>query len=170
MVMAGSKDGLEIGQDLTFQRREWRVQRIVWLFVVAILAAAVMGLIGPGPLSSASAGTPDFRVQYLRFARWQAPQSLVVSVGSQRAGALQVAFNRSFIDSMAVQQVTPQPASEKASPTGFLFTFDATDGTVPADLTFDLQPTSMGTLHGTVSLSASGGQSSSVDITQLVYP
>ncbi|MEA2510189.1 MAG: hypothetical protein QOG21_2271 [Actinomycetota bacterium] len=168
--MTGSKDGLQIGQDLDFQRKEWRVQRIVWLFVVAILVAAVIGLIGPGPLSSTSAGPAGFRVHYLRFARWQAPQSLVVSVGSQRSGTLQLSFNRSFLDSMAVQQVTPQPAGVKVSATGFLFTFDATSGTVPADITFDLQPNSMGTLHGTISLSASGGRTSSVDISQLVYP
>jgi hypothetical protein len=170
MAMTSSKDGLEIGQDLTFQRREWRVQRIVWWFVVAALAPAVLGLIGPGPLSSASSGTTDFQVHYLRFARWQAPQSLIVSVGSHHPGPLQVSFNRSFLGSMAVQEVTPQPSSEKASASGHLFTFDATSGTVPTDLTFDLQPTSMGTLHGTISLLAPGAQSSPVDITQLVYP
>jgi hypothetical protein len=170
MAMTASKNGLEIGQDLTFQRKEWLVQRILWWFIVASLAAAVIGLIGPGPLSSTSVGSADFQVKYLRFARWQAPQSLVISVGPQRVGSLQVSFNRSFIDSMAVQEVTPEPSSEKASANGFLFTFDATSGNVPAHLTFDLQPDSMGTLHGTISLSSPGGRSSSVDITQLVYP
>jgi hypothetical protein len=170
MAMAGSKDELQIGQDLTFQQKEWRVQRIMWLFVVAVLAAALIGLIGPGPLSSASVGGAGFRVNYLRFARWQAPQSLVVSVGSQRSGALRLSFNRSFLDSMAVQQVTPQPSSEKVSARGFEFTFDAASRSASGDLVFDLQPTSMGTLHGTIALAASGGSSSSVDITQLVYP
>jgi hypothetical protein len=170
MAMTGSKADLEIGEDLAFQHKEWRVQRALWLFIAAGLIAAVIGLIGPGPLSSVSAGAAGFRVNYLRFARWQAPQSLVISVGSQHSQALQLSFNRSFLDSMAVQQITPQPSSEKVSSAGFAFTFDATSGRVPGHLIFDLQPTSMGTLHGTIAMSLSGGPTAAVNITQLVYP
>jgi hypothetical protein len=166
--MTGSKDGLEIRQDLPFQRKEWRVQKIVWVFVAAMLVAAVVGLVGPGPLSSASARTARFQVRYLRFARWQAPQSLVVTAGGQGSGTLRLSFNRSFLDSMAVQQITPEPASVKASSAGFVYTFTTTDA--PTDITFDLQPTSMGMLHATIAMSASGGRSSSVHLSQLVYP
>lgn len=167
--MSNSKDGLQINQDVPYQRKEWRVQRIIWVFVTALLIAALAGLLGPGPFSSTSAGTPAFRVEYLRFARWQAPQSLVVSANTAGATSLQVAFDRSFLDSMQVQQITPQPATTKASGNDFIYTFDTTGPGTATDVTFSLQPTSLGTIHGAISLVTAGSRSS-LHFTELVYP
>ena len=168
--MTGSKDGLQIPQDLEFQSKEWRVQRIVWVFVVALLAAAVVGAVGPGPLSSASTGAAGFRVHYLRFARWQAPETLSVSAEPDDSGTLQVSMNQSFLDSMAVQQITPEPAGVKTSGDHFLYTFDVNPAAESIDITFDLEPTSMGTVHGIVGVGAVNAVSSPARFTQLVYP
>jgi hypothetical protein len=168
--VSGSKDGLQIEQDLKFQRREWRVQRIVWVFLAALLVVAIAGLVGPGPLSSATTGTPRLRVHYLRFARWQAPESLVITAAPDGSGTLQLALNRSFLDSMAVQQITPDPAGVKATGAAFLYTFDTATPSAPTDITFDLQPTSMGTVHGIITAGAPGDKATSVELTQLVYP
>jgi hypothetical protein len=167
--MSNSKDGLQINQDVPYQRKEWRVQRIIWVFVTALLIAALAGLLGPGPLSSTSAGTRAFRVEYLRFARWQAPQSLVVSADTAGATTLQLAFSRSFLGSMQVQQITPQPANAKVSGANFIYTFDVTGPGTATDVTFSLQPTSLGTIHGAINLVAAGHQSS-LHFTELVYP
>jgi hypothetical protein len=166
--MSGSKDGLQINQDVPYQRKEWRVQRIIWVFVAALLIAALAGLFGPGPLSSTSTGTPSFRVEYLRFARWQAPQSLVVSADTAGAPTLRLAFDRSFLNSMQVQQITPQPANAKASGNNFIYSFATGPGTA-TDITFNLQPNSLGTIHGAISL-LTAGRSSSLHFTELVYP
>jgi hypothetical protein len=168
--MSGSKDSLQIPQDLEFQRQEWRVQKIVWMFVVVLLAAAIVGLLGPGALSSASTGRAGFSVRYMRFARWQAPQTLLVSAGPDDSGTLQLSINRSFLDSMAVQQITPEPAGVKTAGDSFLYTFDLTQASRLTDVAFDLQPTSMGTIHGAIAVVAANGQSLSAHFTQLVYP
>jgi hypothetical protein len=166
--MSGSKDGLQINEDVPYQRKEWRVQRIIWVFIAVLLVAALAGLLGPGPLSSTTAGTPAFQVEYLRFARWQAPQSLVVSAGTEGATTLRLAFDKSFLDSMQVQQITPQPANTKASGNNFIYTFATGPGTT-TDVTFSLQPNSLGTIHGAISLLATG-HGSSLHFTELVYP
>jgi hypothetical protein len=167
--VSGSKDGLEISQDLPFQRREWRAQRMIWILLSILLVAAVAGLVGPGPLSLTSTGSAGLQVRYLRFGRWQAPQSLVVSASQAGSGPLRLSINRSYLDSMSVQQITPQPANVKLSGQAFIYTF-ATGTGASNSITFDLQPTSMGLVHGTIALLAAPGNGSDVNFRQLIYP
>ncbi|HET8720461.1 MAG TPA: hypothetical protein VFM24_00430, partial [Nitrospira sp.] len=46
--------GIQFDQDLRFQERIWRIERVGWLAMAAILFAAVLGLFGRGLLSQAS--------------------------------------------------------------------------------------------------------------------
>jgi hypothetical protein len=165
-----SDDGLEIKQDLTFQRREWRIQRVVWLLLAALLVAALAGLLGPGPLSSTSRQAAGFDVHYLRFTRWQAPHTLTITVLPSAGPTVALAINRSYLDSMQVQQITPQPASVKLSGNNYIFDFDNRRAQLPTDIAFDLQPSSMGTVHAIIGLLTPGSPTASVHLTQLVYP
>ncbi len=49
---------LDVEEDMAFQRRNWRAERIGWAAMVAIVIAAVLGLFASGPLSWATAQTP----------------------------------------------------------------------------------------------------------------
>ncbi len=42
---------LEVAQDRTFQRRSWTIQRVGWVVMLLVAAAALAGLTGSGPLS-----------------------------------------------------------------------------------------------------------------------
>lgn len=57
MAEHARKGGLEVSQDLNFQRREWVVQRVGWVVMAVLLVAALLGLFGPGPLSKSIAGS-----------------------------------------------------------------------------------------------------------------
>ena len=61
----------ELDRHLPFQRREWRAQQIGWIALGLFLAAALAGLFGGGPLSSARASDPGggLTVDYQRFVR-----------------------------------------------------------------------------------------------------
>jgi hypothetical protein len=48
--------GTEIDQDLEFQRRIWKLQRVAWAVMALVVLAAVLGLLGPGVLGMATAG------------------------------------------------------------------------------------------------------------------
>jgi hypothetical protein len=165
--MSGSKDGLEITQDLSLQRIEWRVQKVLWVLLAILLLAALLGLLGPGPLSYSSVDGSGFEVRYLRFARWQAPHTLVVATSLPGSETLRISIDRSYLDKMEVQQITPQPATVQLRGDSYLYTFDGDRRSSQTDITFDLQPTSIGSLHGTIGLPAQG---SSVEFTELVYP
>jgi hypothetical protein len=72
---------LELNQDLRFQRRMWAVQRIGWAVMALVVLAGLLGLFGPGPLSSATAGKeegPLLVEGYERFVRFRIPTTLQV--------------------------------------------------------------------------------------------
>ncbi|HEX2280908.1 MAG TPA: hypothetical protein VHG52_04005, partial [Thermomicrobiales bacterium] len=81
---------LEHDRDLRFQRREWTIQRGGWLAMVAIIGAALIGLLGAGPLSSATAESGPLQLQYTRFERRHAPTALELSVARGAANQDQV--------------------------------------------------------------------------------
>ena len=45
-----------VREDMRFQRRSWMVERAGWLVLTAIALAALTGVFGNGPLSTARAG------------------------------------------------------------------------------------------------------------------
>jgi hypothetical protein len=104
---------LEIGEDLQFQHRQWRVQRIGWVVMAVIALLAIAGLMGPGPLSRATATTADGRllVRYQRFARYQAPATLQFefSIGASRNTRLWL--SRKYMEGVQVGAITPAPES-----------------------------------------------------------
>ena len=72
----GGNPELEFEQDLSFQRREWSIQRAGWLVMATIVIAGLIGLFGAGPLSSANAEAGPLQLQYSRFERRHAPSEL----------------------------------------------------------------------------------------------
>ena len=73
---------LALDQDLDFQRRSWRLQRLGWSAMGVTVLAALLGLFGTGPLSSATVSSQDeaLTLQYNRFWRVQSPMTLRLSV------------------------------------------------------------------------------------------
>jgi hypothetical protein len=47
----------QIDEDLNFQRREWKIQRAGWVTMALVIIAALLGVFGAGPLSSATIET-----------------------------------------------------------------------------------------------------------------
>lgn len=78
---------LDIDQDLKQQQAEWALERVGWVLWTMAISAALAGLLGPGPLSSATAGEEGspLRVEYRRFDRHEAETLMRVQLGSVRA-------------------------------------------------------------------------------------
>jgi hypothetical protein len=106
--------GLEIEEDLEFQRREWAFQRVgVWA-IAAFVVAAALGLFGAGgTFSRARARAPEgaFWVDYDRFARVGAAARLQVHwpEGSANAPEPVLTLNRAYFDTIRVEQIIPEP-------------------------------------------------------------
>jgi hypothetical protein len=63
---------LQIDEDLAFQRREWKIQRVGWGAMALVIIAALLGVFGTGPLSNATLEREGLRLEYERFCRFAA--------------------------------------------------------------------------------------------------
>ena len=69
---------IELAEDMEFQRKNWRAERIGWAVLAFILLAAALGLFGQGPLGGTvvAAGDDSLSLTYERFWRLSSPTRL----------------------------------------------------------------------------------------------
>ena len=104
--------GLQINQDLEFQRREWTMQHVGWWLLTSFVAAAAAGLFGGGPLSEARVGDASrLEVEYERFTRVGSHTRIVLRGRTDRHEPLDVAFERSYFEGFRLERVLPEPES-----------------------------------------------------------
>lgn len=160
---------LEIDQDLEFQRREWRVQRVLWIVGVALLVLALMGLFGGGPISSTTQQSSDgsVSVDYHRFVRHDGRAALHVQVDAAHASNQEVAvwIDHRFLDRVHIESVSPQPASVQGDNGRLVYAFELADGSETLNVTFSYRPQHIGRIGGDI-----GSGDAAVDIDQIGYP
>ena len=134
---------LEVGQDLNFQRRSWTLERAGWVVMILLLIAALLGLLGPGPLSSATAGDPDSAlwVEYNRFERYHAPTTLRahIGLGAARGGKVRLWLSRGFVESTEIHHIYPDPEVVEAGTDRFTYVFAAPDESKPVVITYQFE-------------------------------
>lgn len=148
---------IEISQDLGFQRRTWRIQRVGWAVMVLLIVAALIGLFGRGPASSAHLGSPEtpLAAEYERFVRLDAPETLTIYV---RAPALRadstadIWIDRTWLAGNELRSITPDPDRTTAGADRMIYTFRLDPSSLPARITYDLDSRSFGRIAGRVGL------------------
>ncbi len=163
---------LEVDQDIGFQRRFWAIQRIGWLVVMALVVAAILGLLGPGLLSTGAKATNENAnlsiEEHERFVRYMSPTELRMQLdpGAATEGEARVWLDRKYMEGFQVQHVTPQPESVEAGPDAYTYVFAVEELDQPTAVTFNLQPQKIGVLQGQAGLEGE----EPVSFTQFVYP
>lgn len=160
--------GLEIDQDLAFERRDWTAERAGWVVMGVLAAAALAGLLGPGPLArrSAEASGGALRVEYERFARAQAPTDVTVHVRSAGGEALRVSVDRAYLDAVVVERVQPEPVRTEGAPDRVTFVFPVRDPRAPASVRLRVEPQRFGRHAARIGVEGAG----EIAFRQLVYP
>jgi hypothetical protein len=160
---------LPIDEDLAFVRRSWRLQRAGWVAMGTILVLAVAGVLGSGPLSRRSVTLPGLlRVDYHRFARYEAPQTLTVRLEPAAAGPeARLWVDRRYLEDVRLESVTPPPSRVEAAADRLVFVFPLRRAGEPATISFALQAARIGTTAGRVGLDGAEGVAT---FRQLVYP
>jgi hypothetical protein len=159
----------EVDEDLVFQQRDWRVQRVAWALLALIVLAGLAGLLGPGPLSKTEARSGDaLEVEYERFVRHGSHAELQVKIGIPRPnpGTVQVAISREYLSAMNLQQVIPLPARVRSAGRSLLYAFESAPGKALVQATFVIEPEELGS-H-TAEIAVADG--SRVTIRQFTYP
>jgi hypothetical protein len=167
-MASGPDRDLEIEQHDAFQRREWRVERVGWVLLALLLLAGLSGLLGPGPLSWATAGTSSdpVRVEYQRVTHHEADDAVTLgfSPDAVEDGAVTVELTGSWVGAVDIQGISPEPGEQRATPGGVVLEIPVErSGDVEVTISFRPQE------YGRLALMAAVGDSS-VSLTQLVLP
>lgn len=161
---------LEIDEDLTFQEREWTVQRIGWVTMMLVIVAALLGLFGTGPLSAATAGDAagPLSVEYQRFVRHDGRTTLTMRVESTQGdeGEAEVWLAADYVRGVEVQHISPEPQEVRADGDRYVYVFAVADPAEPVEVSFSLKPRQIGRLSGEAGIP--GG--SLVTFNQISYP
>lgn len=164
------QNDLEIATDLKHQKRLWIVERTGWAVMILLMAAALTGLFGAGPLSHATAGQTgsEFWVDYQKFDRCEATSQLRVHVGSGalKSESVGVWLSRHYLENVEVEKTTPAAEHQEAAGDRVVYVFRAAGSNEPIVLTFHVRPTEQGKKHARIGI-VNGPE---VHFSQFIYP
>ena len=130
MVKSKRVGDLDLHYDPAHEEREWIVQRIGWGLMALIAIAALMGLLGPGPLSRKTAGKVGDRlhVEYQRFGRHQAPSQLKVYCRPEGEEHFELSLERRFIEASEIKAISPEPEEARTEGDRYVYRFKRGEG------------------------------------------
>lgn len=150
-------------------RSAWRLERVSWALMALLLAAAVSGVFGGGPVSHARTGSRTVELEYDRLLRAAAPTEyrLQVRHDAAREGRLDVRIDQDLVDVMEMDAFVPEPEAVTAGPgyTQFTFRIEA-GGDSPAHVVIGFQPTTFGRFRGRILVEGAPA----LHVSHLVYP
>lgn len=118
-----------IVEDMEYQRRTWRTERIGWIILCILLLIALLGGFGSGPLSSTSVRDPSgtLEISYDRFERHGAVSGIRAELGAAESDQATLIISHSFFDSFAVESIQPQPVQTRGGREGVQLLFQRTN-------------------------------------------
>ncbi len=161
---------LQIERDLPYQRREWVIERIGWAGLLIIILAALVGLLGRGPISRTTQVNADqtVRLGYARFARYgeRCPLRLEIVEDAAKRNEITVTINQEYLNGLKLVRVSPSPIREEPSFDTQVFVFSSAGSSGPITITFDVEPEKLGLRSGEITVAGRP----KLSFTQYVYP
>jgi hypothetical protein len=159
---------VEIHEDMPFQERTWRVQRVGWVVMALIVLAGLAGLFAGGPLASAAAEGPGVRVEYGRFERWHGASTLLVRLAADavQEGRVALLLDGRYVERVQIEHIVPPPERTLTTSEGPVFIYSVAQGGVPGTIAFSIKPERAGVLRGRIGLPGR----EAAQFTQIVWP
>jgi hypothetical protein len=151
-VVTKKRRDLEIEEDLAFQQKEWRAQRIGFTLLVSFVLAAFLGVTGVGgPLSKGTAGqeTGPVYVEFERFVRRGAVSTITLHLHSA-PGAVRFWVSAPYFEHVRVEGVAPQPQLVSVESNRHVYTIHT--GSHDVTVTLDVEHQSVGKVDAAVGL------------------
>ena len=146
-------------------------EKVAFALLVLFIVGAMLGLFGDGVLSQASVSSADgeVRVEYQRFSRRHATQTLDITFPTQPgADTIELNFNGDYLRRVQIDGIFPQPLESTHQQTGRLrFRTDGQGQDMMVRV--HLQPEHAGWFEVRLTAGPPGKQAR-VRFTQLVYP
>lgn len=160
---------LEIAEDMDFERRDWTVERVGWVVMLLLAVAALLGLLGPGPLTRMTVGERGgpLTVEYYRFERVENPSTLKVNlVPPAEEDELKLWVDRTYAEAITFEQITPEPAEMELSADRLVLTFELGETGKETAIMLHLRHQEFGSMQGRIGI-VDGPE---VSFKQFVYP
>jgi hypothetical protein len=141
---------LEAEDHLRHQAGEWLAERIGWGVIGTVLLAAIVGFLGPGPISHRRHASGDTKlvVEYDAIGRALSPARLRVQIAEAgrpltgldpESRGFRVSLPRSFIDATVIEHIVPEPARTEAGVDEVVYTFGKASDNESQSVTFHYQ-------------------------------
>lgn len=147
-------------------------EKLAFALLVLFVIGAMLGLFGDGPLSRSVASSADgqVRVDYQRFHRRAAPESLDITFPvSPGTDSIELTINGDYLRRVQITEIFPEPEQSRHDEYGGKLRF-ATDGSgQPMTVRVHLKPQHAGLLEAHLAVGAPG-KAEAVHFKQLVYP
>lgn len=140
--------------------------------MVVIVVAAVLGLLGSGPLSHASVRTAGLALDFQRLSRYQTSETLAFRLDQTavRAPEVRLWIDRTYLDRVRIESVLPAPVRVEGGPDRLIFVFAVAEPGRPLAVTLILQPERMGPARGRAGLEGPTAAAGGVGFRQFVFP
>jgi hypothetical protein len=159
---------LEIEQDLPFQYRNWRIERISWIIIALIIVAACFGAFGHHTLVRVKGQTPSgqLSIEYDRFARYESNTEISIFVETNDASQklFRLWMDDGYFNALRVVDIMPLPVRGEASEGRRAFVFQVDGGRFTARLLVQFQ--SIGIITGIIS----GNDGEQISLKHMVWP
>lgn len=162
--------GIDVDQDMSYQRREWRAQKVAWVLFGAFLLAALVGFLGQGPLAKRSIGEPGsaLSLEYMQIDRYQAPTQMTFTLDPSVAdqGLLRLSFSAEFVKRIELERFIPQPEYVEVGADEVTYALRVTEATEAVKAYLDFEHQQPGLAKGWVRLA----DGSSLQFSVFVFP
>jgi hypothetical protein len=142
-----------VGEDLAFQRRVWRFQRIGWAVMAGFVLLGALGAFGGGPLAQARLRSDDGTVEmeWERIERIGRDSRLRIRTTGPPSGSLILRLEGELTE-LALLAIEPQPASESRAPGRIWLRFDPPAEGYAAEILLNLRSSRPGMVEGQLAL------------------
>ena len=166
--MATQREDLELETDESFQRNEWRIQRVGWVIWSVVIIAGLIGLLGSGPMShkEISAADGSLTVDYDRYVHYHHPTQLTLSVGGIADDKMGIKIDRALLDRLQVERIEPEPLQTELTDDGVIYTFMQKASSQNVKVIFHVDYERFGASQGTIEVVGH----EPVTLKQFVYP
>ncbi len=148
-----------VREDLRFQKVMWLIERMGWIAMAMIVAAAMAGLLG-GPTARKETRDASGRVhvEYRRFQRHLDPAALRLKIDTQGQSLFELTIGKDLAQAFEIRSVVPAPIEMQAHAGGLLMKFAASpdpaspDNGLPAEIVIVGIPDRPGRVAGGIAL------------------
>lgn len=156
-----------IKEDMGYQVKVWRFERIGWYALVLLMVLGLAGLFSRGVLSSRELHSNDgtLRVEYEMFHRNGSTNSMKISLNAKPDSTVELELGGELLDGFSVETLQPEPVRSRSSAQGMRL-WVQTDAEGQASLFMTLRGDGLGLFRSSVVVPGV----SDVQLTQFIFP